>query len=268
MTLLLLGTGAADGIPGFFSSDPVSRYARENGGKDVRSRSAALLDGVIKIDLPPDTLTQLHREGLDAREWTAIVFTHSHEDHFAVSEIQYALHPFTEADHMAQTIYGNAAICARIHARYPHWPLEVVEMRSFHSVAHGDYRITPVHARHKEDEDSHNLLIERDGKRLLYATDTGVWHEETFEFLRAQPLDLLVIECTEGFQPTDYVGHLDVKDCIAVVERLRAQGTLPAGSRVVTTHHSHGGGARHCDLVRALAPHGIEPGYDGMRLEF
>ena len=100
MNIRLLGTGAADGIPGFFGNDMVSRYARENGGKDVRTRSAALIDGVLKIDFPPDTLTQVQRDLLDALDWTGLVFTHSDDDHFAVDELQYALFPFTDLDHL------------------------------------------------------------------------------------------------------------------------------------------------------------------------
>ena len=78
----LLGTGAADGIPGFYAKDRVSQYARTEGGKDVRTRSAALVDGALKIDLPPDTLVHLHQNRLDARDWSALLFTHSHEDHY------------------------------------------------------------------------------------------------------------------------------------------------------------------------------------------
>lgn len=267
MDIRLLGTAAADGIPSLFSDDEVSRYARENGGKDIRSRSAALVDGVLKIDLPPDTQMQMHRDGLSARDWTALIFTHSDDDHLALNEIQYALIPFTDMDHLPYTIYANAVVAAKIRERYPAWPLDIVETHSFESFVHGAHRITPVHATHLEDEDCHNLIVERGDKRLLYATDTGVWPEETFEYLQGVQLDLLVIECTDGFCPSNYPGHLDIKKCVMVINRLRAQGTLAADAPVFTTHHSIRGKARHCDLERVLIPHGIVPGYDGLKIE-
>jgi phosphoribosyl 1,2-cyclic phosphate phosphodiesterase len=267
MNIRLLGTAAADGIPGLFSDDEVSRYARENGGKDVRTRSAALIDGVLKIDLPPDTMMQLQRDHLSARDWTALVFTHSDDDHLALNEIQYALIPFTELDHLPYTIYANAVVTQRIRKRYPEWPLEIVETHSFEPFTHGAHRITPIRATHIESEDCHNLVVERDGKTLLYATDTGVWPEETFDFLRNVKLDLLVIECTDGFCASEYPGHLDIKECVMVVNRLRAQGTLAPDAPVYTTHHSVRGRARHCDLERVLRPHGIEPGFDGLKVD-
>jgi len=245
----------------------VSRYARENGGKDVRTRSAALIDGVLKIDFPPDTLTQVQRDLLDALDWTGLVFTHSDDDHFAVDELQYALFPFTDLDHLPYTIFANKHICMEIRERYPDWPIELFETKSFEGFCHGPYHIMPVKATHIADEDCQNLLVERDGQRILYATDTGIWPTETIDFLKNYRLDLLVIECTDGFNESVYKGHLNIDAVVEVVSNLRALGVLDNKSRVVTTHHGHHGDARHCDLERVLAPHQIEPGYDGMVIE-
>jgi phosphoribosyl 1,2-cyclic phosphate phosphodiesterase len=267
MQIRLIGTGAADGIPAFFADSEVSRYARKHGGKDVRTRCAALIDGTIKIDLPPETFMQCVAQGLDPQDWSALVFTHSHEDHCAVSELQYGLIPFTTREFLEYPIYCNAEIKGLIRARYPKWPLEVVETKSFCSFHHEDYTITPFAANHKEDEDSQNLLFQRSGKTLIYATDTGIWNEPTWAFLRDYQADLLVIECTDGYHPTPYQGHLGLESCIGVVDRLRKQGTLRPDSRVITTHHAHTGGATHSQLKEALAPHGMEPGFDGMVVE-
>jgi phosphoribosyl 1,2-cyclic phosphate phosphodiesterase len=266
MTIRLLGTGAAEGIPAFYSNSEVSRYAREHGGKDVRTRSGALLDCCIKIDLPPDTMLHMHRDKLDAQEWSALIFTHSHDDHFAPAELQYCLYPFNEMDFLDFTIFGNDAIVPRLQEMYPAWPLDIIQTRSFQCFRHEEYLITPVHANHKLDEDAHNLIFQKDGKTLLYATDTGTWFEETWLFLRDFSIDLLVLECTEGFHCTDYHGHLDITGCIDTVQRLRAQGSLLEQSMVVTTHHSHNGGATHQQLERALNPFQIQVGYDGMEV--
>ena len=267
MTIRLLGTGAADGIPALYGNDKVSTYAREHGGKDVRTRSAAIVDGVVKIDLGPDTAMQLQRDGLSARDWSALVFTHSDDDHLAENEIQYALFPFTDLEFLPFPIYANATVLEIIAARYPNWPMELIETQSFECFDHGNYRITPVRARHIPGEDCHNLVIERGGKTLFYATDTGVFHEETLVFLRRFRIDAMVIECTDGFCQQDYEGHLNVDECVDMVTRMRSDGSLRSGARVVTTHHSVRGLGRHCDLECALKPHGIEVGYDGMEFE-
>jgi phosphoribosyl 1,2-cyclic phosphate phosphodiesterase len=266
MTIRLLGTGAAEGIPAFYSNSEVSCYARKHGGKDVRTRSGALVDSVLKIDLPPDTLYHMHRDRLDATEWTAMLFTHSDDDHFSPEELQYCLYPFSEMDFLTFTIYGNDAIVPRLHEMYPSWPMDIVLSRSFEPFCHGPYKITPIHANHKLEEDAQNLLISRDNRTLLYATDTGVWFEPTWEFLKDVSLDLLVIECTEGLHCTDYDGHLDVETMLEVLERLRKQGTVRSDTKVCTTHHSHNGGATHAQLEDVLKPHGVDVGFDGMEI--
>ncbi len=267
MTVRLLGTGAAEGIPAFLSDSRVSLYAREHGGKDVRTRCGALVDRSLKIDLPPDTLAQMHRDKLDARDWTCLLFTHSHADHFAIEEIQYGLHPFSGLEHLCFTIYGNPSICEKLYAKYPDWPIDVVAIHSFHTFSHGPFTITPIRATHMVEEDCQNHIIEREGRRLLYGADTGIWDEQTWEFLGSQRLDALVIECTEGTKGQDWWGHLGTDEVVRVVDRLRASGVLPETAPVVTTHHSHNGGATHAELEAALNPHGIRVGFDGIEFE-
>ena len=266
MTIRLLGTGGADGIPALFTDDPVSLYAREHGGRDVRTRAAAIIDSGLKIDVPPENSTQLLQNGLRASDWDLLLFTHSDDDHLAISELQYALYPFTDAYELPFPIYGSSTVLDIVRERYDEWPMELFELTAFKAVESAGYRFLPLLARHTPGEECFNFLVERDGRSLIYATDTGIWPDETFESLRSYRIDLLVIECTNAYEPSSYDGHLDFEGLAYVLERLRIGGTLTASSRVVTTHHAASGGARHCDLVSALAPLGAEPGYDGMVL--
>lgn len=267
MKIQLLGTGAADGIPSLFADSEVSRYALEHGGKDVRTRSSALVDGVLKIDFPPDIHQQLIANKLRMLDWSAIFFTHSHDDHLARNELQYALYPFTECECMPLTLFGNDAVCTKLRERYPCWPLEIIQTCSFEPVEHLHYTVTPIKANHKLDEDSQNLIIQDGSKTLLYGTDTGWWMDETWDYLGNFRLDALIIECTEGFHSTAYYGHLDIDECIKVVAKLRQMGVVRDQTQVVTTHHAHSGGATHAQLEAALEPHGITPGFDGMMIE-
>ena len=128
------------------------------------------------------------------------------------------------------------------------------------------YLISPIKARHKPEEDALNFIFEKDGRSLLYATDTGLWEEATWEYLKGFQLDLMILECTEGVVPTDYEGHLGVTDFMNVLERLRGQGTLKQDTIISTTHHSHNGGATHADLEQLFSPKSILVGYDGLEL--
>ncbi|MBS1706599.1 MAG: hypothetical protein JST40_12055 [Armatimonadetes bacterium] len=266
MKVHLLGTGGADGVPSLFGETRVDVLARELGGKDRRTRTSALVDGHLKLDFGPDTWFQVTDQGLNPRDWSAVIFTHSHDDHLARNELQYALYPFTKEEYLPFTIFCNQAVADKIWERYPEWPIELVLTKSFCPFEHMGYTITPVKANHKLDEDSQNLLIQSEGKTFFYATDTGIPLDETWEFLVGQRIDAMVIECTEGRVPTAYYGHLDVNECIATVNRLRSIGILAPTAPVVTTHHSAAGDMTHAELEAALNPHRIQVGYDGKTL--
>lgn len=264
MNIHMLGTGGADGVPAFYGDSRVSEYARTHGGRDVRTRSAALIDGVLKLDLGPDTWHQITRDKLDARDWTALLFTHSDADHFAIDELQYSLYPFNDMEFAGFTIYANGVICRRILERYPDWPFEIVMTQSYVPFEHCSYRVSPFQATHMSGEDAQNFIISDGDKTMLYGTDTGIWIEPAWEYLQDFRLDALVLECSEGIAPTDYYGHLSVEEFLQVIERLRKQGTIDDRTQIITTHHSHNGEATHAELEAIFAAHGVQVGYDGL----
>lgn len=268
MNIKLLGTGGADGVPALYSDSRVSVYARQNGGKDIRSRSSAIIDGTLKIDLGPDTWHQLVSNGLDARDWSALIFTHSDADHFAPDELMYTLYPFNDMEFGGFTVYANEAICRRILEKFPEWPVEMVMTSSFKSVFHGEYTITPIRAHHLPSEDAQNIIIQDSEKTLLYGTDTGIWDDPTWQTLAGYKLDCLILECSEGFASTNYDGHLDHEEFTMVLSRLRSMGTVHAGTQIWTTHHSHQGDATHAELESYFNPLGVQIGYDGAFIEF
>ena len=55
MKIRYLGTAAAEGWPALFCSCPICTHARTQGGKNLRTRTQAILDGELLIDFPPDT---------------------------------------------------------------------------------------------------------------------------------------------------------------------------------------------------------------------
>ena len=264
MEIKLLGTGAADGIPAFFGDSRVSCYAHAHGGKDVRTRSSALIDGHIKIDLGPDTFQQTVAHKTRPTDWTGIFFTHSHDDHLCESELQYALAPFTQDYFSPFTVYGNDAVLTRISTRFPDWPFELVLTKSFESFDHQGYRITPIQAYHRLEEDCHNFIIEHEGKAFLYGADTGFWREPTWEFMMGKKLDGMVLECTDGFHRSTYHGHMDAKEVIEKSNRLVTMGCLKPGATIVTTHHGQNGDGTHAELEAFLDPQGIQVGFDGL----
>lgn len=270
MHIRLLGTSAAEGWPGLFCECKACADARRLGGKNLRSRASALIDGILKIDLPPDTLHHVLSGWVDLTKVEHLLFTHVHDDHFAVRELQYASwmfvpQPITRTTH----VYGpvDAVATMREELELNTLPFAVHCLAPWETTDVGKYEVTPVLAQHDCERVCLNYLIELDGKTLLYATDTGWWDEPTWRFLAQKKLDAVVIECTKGLSENGYKAHLSIPEVIRVHERLSSDGVISSTTRFVTTHHSHLSGLLHEELEKHLNPHGIEVGFDGMEFE-
>ena len=87
MKIQYLGTAAAEGWPGIFCNCKVCKEALRRGGKDIRTRSQAVIDDKILIDLPPDTYLHMLTYGLDMPSIRTMLVTHSHQDHWYPEEL-------------------------------------------------------------------------------------------------------------------------------------------------------------------------------------
>jgi adenosylcobinamide kinase/adenosylcobinamide-phosphate guanylyltransferase len=110
------------------------------------------------------------------------------------------------------------------------------------------------------EHDGTALLYEVTGDaRLLYATDTAALpHGEL-----TGPVDLVLLELTFGDRAGHGTAHLDLPSFGHEVARLRADGRLSPGARVVAVHLSH---HNPVDLPERLAGVGAEVVPDGSRL--
>lgn len=269
MEIQLLGTGAAEGWPGLFCRCEACGKARKLRGKNIRTRASALIDDALKIDLPPDTLHQVIEHNVDLGCLQSLLFTHAHDDHFCMEELQYMGKYFVAPPRSFRLpIYGPPEVIDALSARYnlAEVPMELHALTAWQSASVGEYQITPIIAQHDPKLTCFNYIIEdADGAKLLYASDTGWYEEPTWDFLRSVKFDGMVIECTKGVVKTDYAGHLDFDQVVAMRQKLIDCGSFLPESPVITTHFSHHGGLMHDELQAAFAPHHIEPGYDGIR---
>ncbi len=64
MRIKYFGTAAAEGFPGLFCSCEACERARKAGGKNIRTRSQALIDRALLIDFPADTYMHVLHGGL------------------------------------------------------------------------------------------------------------------------------------------------------------------------------------------------------------
>ncbi|MBQ8758128.1 MAG: hypothetical protein IJZ20_00370 [Clostridia bacterium] len=81
MKLKYYGTAAAEGVPALYCSCEVCKYSKIKGGKNIRTRSQALVDGRLLIDMPPDTLYHYQFMDLPLSQIKNVLITHKHADH-------------------------------------------------------------------------------------------------------------------------------------------------------------------------------------------
>ena len=270
MRVQLLGTGSAEGLPALFCKCGICRQARTLGGRNHRTRASALIDDALKIDLPQDTLHHVLINGLDMTRVRSLLFTHTHDDHFAFKELQYMSWMFvTEEWERPLGIYGPPDAVEKIRGGLDLdiLPIELHALEPWMTICLENWCVTPILANHAPDRSCFNHIVERDGRSLLYATDTGWYAAETWSFLAGRELDAVVIECAKGLDENGYKAHLSIPEVIRVREKLLKLGAMKPGARMITTHHSHLSGLLHEDYEVHLNPHDIIVGYDGMEFE-
>ena len=275
MKITYYGTAAAEGIPGLFCKCRVCENARKVKGKEIKTRSQALVDDKILIDFPADTYMHALNYGLPLEDIHTCIVTHSHMDHLYERELwcrcpgigneipEIPLNMYlTEAGYKMTTekckIDGVPEKRVKCHL--------VEEFKTF--TAEG-YTITPLRADHKPQTTPVFYIIEKDGKVILYANDTGTYPEVTAEYLKncGKHFDLVSFDCTNVL--LDYRGnHMGIKENAEVKDMLIKWGLCDDKTIFVINHFSHNGGATHEELCEKAKEYGFVVSYDGMEIEF
>jgi phosphoribosyl 1,2-cyclic phosphate phosphodiesterase len=267
----ILGTSAAEGWPALFCTCEACVKARKLGGRNLRTRSSLQIDDGLKIDFPPDSLAHSRMYGLDFSRLQYILFTHAHFDHLAPKELTYLIPPFALQDKTKSIrLFGSAECMELLHD--PQKQIErdrpqlLNEITFFQHFQLGDYDIHTLKANHGTKDQSLNYFIGENGRYLLYASDTGLYEQETWDYLKGMRADLVIIECTAGPQSPPYKQHLGFPDVRTFRRIAEEQGTADEHTRWVLTHFSHVGGMLHDELQALTTPYGFTVAWDGMQI--
>lgn len=265
MYITYQGTAAAEGVPAIFCDCEHCRFARAAGGKEVRMRSGALIDGKLKIDFGPDAYAQSLRFNQSYVPVNHVLITHSHEDHFSPDELSRIAPPFSHRKEPLR-VYGDARVGEKIAPWLKPGLLEFTQVEPFKTYEIDEYRVTPLQAVHAigSGEEPLFYLIERDGRTLLYAHDTDLFTDADFEFLKDKHADLISMDCTNGILDLKYIGHMGINKNVALRERLIANGTADENTVFVANHFSHNGLVSHEEMEKRLPDFKVS--YDGMTL--
>ncbi len=270
MKIKLFGTAAAEGWPGLFCNCDACIRARHLGGKDIRTRSSGLIDGVLKIDFPPDSLMHVLYHALDLRKIEALLFTHPHDDHFATAELQYRRPGFNPNPLPDLPIFGPPDVISELERRNSDkdLPYTLTSLTPYSTVDIAGYQVTSLVARHDPSLTCYNYLIkDAAGKTLLYASDTGWYGDETWEFLADKHIDGIVAECTHGPLENPFSSHMSITDILRLREKLIETGSFKSESKMIATHFSHWGALSFDELEDRLNPYNIYTAFDGIEFE-
>lgn len=275
MKIKYFGTAAAEGWPGIFCRCDVCKKATELGGKNLRSRSQALIGDSLLVDFPPDSYYHMLHDGLNLPEIQHIIITHSHQDHFYPLDLNMRGNGFSDEVKGMLHIYGNAHVEKMFNETVSQAGAfcQLDKRLAFHLLENfvpleiAGYKVTPLTALHDRRENCVIFLIEKDGKTLLYANDTGLFPDETYEFLQGRKLDLVSFDCTM-MRVKEGTNHMGLADNVLVKEKLTELGCIHDGTEYVVTHFSHHGGLLHHELEEEAAKLGFIAAYDGLTVEF
>ena len=284
MKFQYLGTAAAEGWPAVFCRCEACEEAARRGGKNIRTRSQALVNDDLLLDLPPDTYLHKLQQGLDLSAVAHLVITHWHMDHFYPQELTIRggcyshnmkstdLHIYCGADAKEFFDSGVAWEMEKELADHLHWHV----LTAFQPVEAGPYRITPLPAHHMLERPGSTpffYLIEETkegGKSVLYCHDTGHFSEEVWDFLSryGKAVDLISFDCTGGpVKNGPNSGHMGYDDNLLMREKLRETGICGSDTVCVVNHFSHNGKMLHEELCETLEPLGFQVSWDGMTLD-
>ena len=233
--VLLLGTGASDGVPNCWCTCPTCIEARTTGA--LRTNASALVDGRLLIDPGPEAPRQAQRAGLDLTGVRTVLVTHAHDDHLDPS---FLMHRGWVSDVPLRVIGPEPAI-----ARCVDWLKPGQAVVTLTTVTAGDgfevdgYRVRVIPATHHAFGEAVLYAIDSDDRSLLYATDTGPWRADALELLAGWRFDLVLLEQTFGHAEPSGPGHHTLATFAEAVAGLRGIGALDDATRVVATHLSH-----------------------------
>jgi phosphoribosyl 1,2-cyclic phosphate phosphodiesterase len=256
MRLTLLGTGTSFGIPQVGCGCAV---CRSTDPRDQRARSGAAVEvdgATILIDTPPELRLRLIQTRIDRAD--AVLYTHEHADH--VNGID-DLRAFSVQQRRPLPCYGPTETLERIRLGFPYIFDDAIQplpgtskpRLTLHPLTPGVTVLvagTPVlplsfeHGRLR-------VFGYRFGD-LAYITDVKLIAAP--ERAQLQGLKVLVISAL-WWRP--HPPHLSIDEAVATARELGVE-------RTVLTHLTHETG--HAELAARL-PAGVEPGFDGLRIE-
>ncbi len=278
MKLQYLGTAAAEGWPSVFCNCEYCLKAKKAGGKNLRSRSQAIINDDLLLDFPGDTYYHMLLSGRDLSKVRYCLVTHSHSDHFVPIDL------FTHANgcyshNMSEdtmTVLGNEnvgklfdTVNSIYHENNGTCTFEFLPL--YTPTKLGKYIVTALKARHMENSgETPYIYVVSDGeKTALYLHDTGLLYDEVWNYLIKNSIkaDFVSYDCTFVVLKSGG-GHMGLDSCTVLRDMFLEKGIITKDTVNCVNHFSHNGKLIYDELVPVAKELGFLTSYDGMEIEF
>lgn len=287
MKIKFLGTSAGEGYPGHFCNCIHCTYARVQGGRNIRSNSSAIIDGCVLLDMNVSTFYNAPRFGVSLGDVHTALITHPHEDHLYLDNLEWRFRGRPELKDLSKeelikfgcaprftpmeflTIFGNGYTEEAFRHYQPlmeQGEMAFVRFENDETFEHKGYKVTAVRANHVKPGYSTSYIVEKKGKTLLYAADTGGYDEDMKELLKAHQYDLIVMEGTGGLSDCG-TGHCSLQKNILWRNFFLTNRCIEEGTPFVITHMSPHWTPPYDQYVPIAQKEGMIVAYDGYEIE-
>lgn len=212
MRLTILGSGDASGIPRADCADPACACVRAREGRGPsRGNTCALVEaGGVRLAID---------SGCGAQACDGLLLTHYHSDH-AGRRSAFTVRAWGPDDGLALDAIGTPGLDI-----FPK-PLDVRTVEPFASLRFGAATCTALPLNHPIPV--HGWVIEAEGRRLAWLTDTYGIPARSLAWLADHPCNLLCLDTTfaPGVLRAPLKGHGDVATSLAAIAASGARQAL------------------------------------------
>ena len=255
MDVLFLGTCACD-------YSPLLRTTYKDAfDKNARRSSCALINGRYLLDCGQHCLEELRIAKIDLAKITDIFVTHFHSDHYNVECIK----QIAKAGERTLRVWvrSDAKVIAISGVEW-----KMMQKGTQYTVDEND-KVTGLLANHNESVYPQHILLETEGKKMLYALDGAWFLHETYYALKNAKLDFLVLDCTCGDYEGDYrIGeHNSIPLIRLMLPSLKTWGPIAENTQVYVSHLAPSLHKSHEEPVELFKGNGVLVAYDGLQVE-
>lgn len=254
----------------FCTCDNCNR-ARKAGGRNIRTRSQALINDDLLIDIPADTYAHVIYQGLDLSKVTDLLITHTHCDHYVPTELENRRLTFAYLpdESSVLTVHGMSPAKDGLSTfinRPDVFRISYSEIIPFKEYTISNYRVIAYPADHDKSSGCVIYSISDGKKNILYANDTGYFPEETWEYMidNRMLFDYVSLDCTCIVQDV-YRGHMGLKATYDAKERMIKEGLAHSNTIFALNHFSHNGVLTYDELTQKVGVDFIVT-YDGLEV--